>query len=137
MRGNQRYGGQVIRNAQALGAALTRRGLPIVAADSGFTLSHTVLMQVAEYGTGREVAQLLEEADVMASYTRLPRELGSEGVRLGTSEVTRLGADEDAMAAAAGIVADVVQEKTSPNAARESVHRWAGRLSGIRYAELG
>ena len=136
MSANKGYARQVVRNAQALGVGLSRHGLPIVAAASGFTVSHTVLMQVAEFGTGQDAARALEAADVMVSYTRLPAELGGQGIRLGTSEVTRLGADEDAIFAAADIIADIVQGKTISGSARDSVHRWTEQLAGIRYAEF-
>jgi glycine hydroxymethyltransferase len=136
MQANKGYARQVILNAQALGQRLSERGLRVVAAGQGFTQSHTILLQVAEYGTGKAVAGLLDEADIMTSYTSLPAALDKEGVRLGSAEVTRLGATEKDMVAAADIIADVVQRRTGPSAACEAVHTWAEHLPGLRFAEM-
>jgi glycine hydroxymethyltransferase len=136
MRAHPGYGCQVVRNAQALARGLTDHGLAVVGADHGYTRSHTVMASVAEHGRGRTIAALLEEADVMISYARLPAPLGTEGIRLGTSEVTRLGAVEADMEIAAEIVAGVVQGKVAPSVARDLVHAWAERLPGIRYSDL-
>ncbi|MCC7355466.1 MAG: serine hydroxymethyltransferase [Anaerolineae bacterium] len=136
MHANKGYARQIIRNAQTLGKSLSEQGLRVVAAHRGFTQSHTILLQVAEYGTGRSVAALLEEAEIMTSYASLPDALGKEGVRLGTAEVTRLGARETDMASAAEIIADVIQKRTSPTAARAAVRAWVDRLPGMAYADL-
>lgn len=133
---NRGYARQVVRNAQALARRLDDRGVPIVAAEHGFTQSHTVLIRTAPFGTGKYIAGLLEEADIMVSYARLPAELGAEGVRLGTSEVTRLGADERDMVAAADIIADIVLGGTAHTTASDSVHAWVEHIGEMRFAQL-
>lgn len=136
LKNNPGYAKQVIANAKSLACWLATRGVPVVAAGDGFTQSHTILIQTANYGKGREIAIILEQADIMTSYTKLPLELGTEGVRLGTSEVTRLGATEADMRAAADIIADVLLKKATSAKARSDVHAWAESLKGIRYADL-
>lgn len=136
MKNNPDYAKQVISNAQSLGKQLAARGIPIVGATNGFTQSHTILIQTANYGKGRQVAELLEQADIMTSYTKLPKELGVEGVRLGTSEVTRLGAKESDMRAAADIIADLLLQKTTSSETRSQVHDWSTCLKDPSYADL-
>jgi len=137
MRANPQYAQKVISNAQALGRRLHERGLPMVGAERGFSRSHTVLVRVSEVGTGRAVAAMLEEADIITSYTSLPSELGGEGVRLGTAEVTRRGAEEEDMADGADIIADVLAGSVDPASARAAVHAWAERFEGIHFCATG
>jgi len=134
MKNNPGYAQQVILNAQALGRGLHKRGLKVVASDQGYTQSHTLLVATAGYGTGREIAGKLEGADIMCSYTKLPESYGTEGIRMGTSEVTRLGAKEEDMDAAVNIILDVLNGAVEPEEARETVHAWAERLVEMQYA---
>jgi glycine hydroxymethyltransferase len=136
MRANRGYARQVIKNAQALAKRLNERGVPMVAADHGFTGSHTILVRTEALGTGKSIARLLEEADIMTSYAHLPPELGTEGVRLGSSEVTRLGAVEKDMVAAADIIADVLLRQIDVAVACDSVHNWTERLGEMQFARL-
>jgi len=136
MKNHPQYAHQVILNAQALGEGLHEGGLKVVASDRGYTRSHTVLVATSDYGSGRDIAKRLEEADIMCSYTKLPESYGTEGIRMGTSEVTRLGADERDMKEAADIIMDVLRGAVKPEKAREASHAWARRLSDIQYAAL-
>jgi glycine hydroxymethyltransferase len=136
MKNNPDYAKQIIANAKSLAGQLAARGVPVVAAAEGFTQSHTVLIQTVNYGKGKEIAAMLEQVDIMTSYTKLPLELGVEGVRLGTSEATRFGATEMDMRAAADIIADVLVGNITSTEARSHVHNWAKGLKDICYADL-
>jgi glycine hydroxymethyltransferase len=135
MRANRGYARQVIKNAQCLGKRLSERGLSVVGAACGFSQSHTIIIAVGSLGTGKSVSTLLEDSNIMTSYARLPAELGAEGVRLGTAEVTRHGANNEDMTSAADLIADVILGQLSPPEARDAVHAWAARLKGLHYAE--
>jgi glycine hydroxymethyltransferase len=128
------YGQKVISNAQSLGRGLAERGIPVIAPESNFTKSHTILIPTSAYGTGAEVARRLETADIMCSYTKLPDHYGTQGIRMGTSEVTRLGATETNMDEAAEIISKILLGEMVPTAAHDHVHAWAMRLPGIQYA---
>jgi glycine hydroxymethyltransferase len=136
MKSNPGYARQVIKNAQALGKRLFERGVPLVAAQHGFTRSHTILISTTLYGTGKDMAARLEEANIMSSYTKLPKECGTEGVRFGTAEITRRGAVEKDVIAAADIIADVLQAKIAPDKARGLVKVWAGRLEKMKFIKI-
>ncbi|MCA9987004.1 MAG: hypothetical protein KDE59_22000, partial [Anaerolineales bacterium] len=50
------YMAQIVKNSQALGQALADRGIPVLAADRGFTRSHQVIADVSAFGGGLDVA---------------------------------------------------------------------------------
>jgi glycine hydroxymethyltransferase len=106
------YGGdycdRTVANSNALCQALEDAGVECVSVDGEYTRSHTALLSVAPFGTGSEVAQRLEDAGIVCNSTLLPAAWGTEGVRLGTQEVTRLGAGPAFMANVGHLVADVI-----------------------------
>src|SRR6266516_5330993 len=55
------YMAQIVRNAKALGAALDRRGIPMLGAHKGYTATQQVIADVRQFGGGLEVAQHLEQ----------------------------------------------------------------------------
>src|SRR5947208_15731788 len=50
------YMAQIVRNAQALGAALARRGVPVLGEHKGYTSHHRVLGDDRRFGHGLGVA---------------------------------------------------------------------------------
>jgi glycine hydroxymethyltransferase len=111
----QVYMAQIVRNAQALGAALERRGVPVVGARRGYTRSHQVIADVSSFGGGLEVAQRLARANVITNKNLIPGDTPEmwdrpSGLRIGTIEVTRLGMGERHMDAIAGFMARVLVE---------------------------
>jgi glycine hydroxymethyltransferase len=99
---------RTVANARALGVALVARDIPVVEVGGRPTDSHTLLAKVAALGVGADLAVRLESAGIMTTHALLPDEHGREGLRLGSQEVTRQGADEATMAAAADLIADVI-----------------------------
>ncbi|MCB0214757.1 MAG: aminotransferase class I/II-fold pyridoxal phosphate-dependent enzyme, partial [Anaerolineae bacterium] len=53
------YMERIVRNAQALGAALEERGIPMLGAQKGFTRTHQVIADVRRFGGGLDVGHLL------------------------------------------------------------------------------
>lgn len=128
------YADQVIRNAQALGAALAARDVRVVAADRGYTASHTVLLATATIEEAGVLGRRLEEADIIVTAVRLPEELGGEGLRVGVAEITRRGAKEALMADVAEVLSDVLLGRRSPEGTRSRVHTIAGHLSDYHFS---
>ncbi len=88
------YAAKTIANAQALGAALHERGFDVLAADLGFTRSHTIAVRVEKEGGGESAARRLADAGIITNKNLLPGDKSPKhpgGVRLGTPEVTRVG----------------------------------------------
>ncbi|MFX1511662.1 MAG: serine hydroxymethyltransferase [Promethearchaeota archaeon] len=102
------YALQVIENAKVLAHSLYDRGFEVVAADRGFTESHTILIDIVKHqdsvGLGGDIEKLVEKANLIINRNMLPwdvfegrRYTNPGGIRLGTSEVTRLGMKKDEM----------------------------------------
>jgi len=89
------YSAQIIRNAQALAAAMTRRGYKIV---SGGTDNHLMLVDLrARFPelTGKVAQETLDRANITCNKNTVPFETRSpfqaSGLRLGTPAVTTRG----------------------------------------------
>jgi glycine hydroxymethyltransferase len=120
------YMAQIVRNAQALGAALTQRGISVLGAHKGYTRTHQVLADVQAFGGGMDVAQRLARANMVTNKNLLPRDTAQDwdrpsGLRLGTIEVTRLGMHEPEMAMIAEFMARVLVEQEPPDTVVEDV----------------
>ncbi|PHV70933.1 serine hydroxymethyltransferase [Sporanaerobium hydrogeniformans] len=90
------YQEQIIKNAQALSAALTNRGLRIV---SGGTDNHVMSLDVRNMNvTGKEAEHMLDEIGITCNKNTIPFDPASpfvtSGVRLGTPAVTTRGMKE-------------------------------------------
>jgi glycine hydroxymethyltransferase len=108
------YASQIIRNAQALGKHLDELGTPVEARDFGYTRSHTIAVNVAQWGGGVEVAKCLEESNIILNYNMLPGDQdprNPSGLRIGLSEMTRFGMDERAMGELAQLMHDAIRGK--------------------------
>src|SRR5579859_1022958 len=122
----QEYMAQIVRNAQALAAALDQRGIGVLARHKGYTTTHQVIADVRAQGGGLGVAQLLARANLITNKNLLPSD-GPEdwdrpsGLRLGTIEVTRLGMREPQMAQIADFIARVLIQKEAPESVMEDV----------------
>jgi glycine hydroxymethyltransferase len=114
------YAAQVVRNAQALAAALGARGFAIV---SGGTDTHLMLVDLRPKGlTGKEAQLLLDRAAITVNKNTIPGDPQSpfvtSGVRIGTAAVTTRGFTEAEMATVAGFIDDVLTQKDDATLAR-------------------
>mgnify|MGYP005843765849 FL=1 len=127
------YCDRIVANAQALGAALAAEGVPCVCVDGSYTGSHTLLACVSAFGSGENVAARLEDAGLIVTAAHLPACWGSEGVRIGLQEVTRLGATEADMPLLAGWFREAAAGARSTNEIARDAAAWAARLGPVRY----
>ncbi|TFH03116.1 MAG: serine hydroxymethyltransferase, partial [Candidatus Thorarchaeota archaeon] len=113
------YSKQIMKNAKALAQSLHERGWQVIAEHKGFTQSHVVLVDVTEtpMKDGRAVEENLENANMIINRNLLPwdKKRGRDyktpgGIRLGTSEMTRLGMKESEMDAIAEFMTRVVMK---------------------------
>jgi glycine hydroxymethyltransferase len=96
------YSRQTIANAKALGEKLYEMGFKVQAAEFGFTESHQLAIDVAEFGGGDEVARHLKDNQIILNMNLLPSEpleqvTNPAGIRLGVQEMTRFGMKEPEM----------------------------------------
>jgi glycine hydroxymethyltransferase len=120
------YMTRIVKNAQALGAALARHGIPMLGAHKGFTRTHQVIADVRAFGGGLEVAQRLARANIITNKNLIPTDRPEDwdhpsGLRIGTTEVTRLGMDLAEMETIADFIARVVIEGEMPERVRDEV----------------
>ena len=107
------YMAQIVANAQTLGAALQSRGIPMLGAHKGFTRTHQVIADVRSFGGGLAAAQRLAEANIITNKNLIPTDRGEDwdrpsGLRIGTTEVTRLGMGAAEMEVVADLMAAVL-----------------------------
>jgi glycine/serine hydroxymethyltransferase len=109
------YQNQVRANARAFAKALAEAGLKVEGDPAdGYTHTHQVIVRVRDHGTGEEVAQRLEESNIVCNYQALPDDesfINSSGIRLGVPEMTRFGMKEDNFGPLAQLMADVIVHK--------------------------
>ncbi|HEY5670526.1 MAG TPA: serine hydroxymethyltransferase [Anaerolineales bacterium] len=122
----QQYMTQIVRNGKALGAALHKRGIPVLGAHKGFTETQQVIADVGNFGGGLEVAQRLARANLIANKNLIPTDTPANwdrpsGLRMGTIEVTRLGMREAEMEQIADFIARLLVDKAAPEDILEDV----------------
>lgn len=108
------YAEQIVRNAQALGQSLDELGTPVEAREFGYTRSHMIAVNVAQWGGGVEVAKRLEANDIILNYNMLPGDSdprNPSGLRIGVPEMTRFGMKEQAMGELAQLMHDGIRGK--------------------------
>lgn len=120
------YMRQIVRNAQALGAALHQRGIPILGAHKGYTRTQQVIADVRQFGGGLEVARQLARANIITNKNLIPDDKPEDwdrpsGLRMGSIEVTRLGMREKDMETIADFMARILIEKAAPEDVMEDV----------------
>ena len=107
------YQAKVIANAKAFARALKDCGLD-VAGDpaTDFTETHQVVVDVG-YSRGPEIAKQLEANNIICNYQASPEEEGftaSGALRMGVSEMTRFGMEEDDFRALAALIHNVMMK---------------------------
>lgn len=134
------YAEQIVRNARALGQALYERGFNVLAEHKGFTKSHVLLIDITQQGDGGYIEEQLEKANIIVNRNLLPWDIREGrhfmhpgGLRLGTSEVTRLGMKENDMSEIADFVRRVVLDKESPEEVGEEVTEFREAFQTIHY----
>jgi glycine hydroxymethyltransferase len=129
----QEYAAQIVRNAQALGRYLDELGTPVEARDFGYTQSHMIAVNVAQWGSGVEVAKRLEENDIIVNYNMLPGDndpRNPSGLRIGVPEMTRFGMKEQTM----GELAQLIQDAIRGVDVRSAVNTLRSRYLEMQYA---
>src|SRR5690242_18476004 len=92
----QVYMAKIVRNTQALDAALAHRNIPVLAAHKGYTTTHQVIADVRQFGGGLEVAQRLARANIITNKNLIPADKPEDWdhpgeLRIGTTEINASG----------------------------------------------
>jgi len=111
------YAKQVIKNAKILGRTLYDLGFNVLCPEKDFTESHQVIVNVKEFGGGRNVAHILEENNIICNKMSLPIDTPQDatknpsGIRLGVQELTRIGMKENDMKTVAEFIKRAIKDK--------------------------
>ncbi len=112
------YAEQTIKNAKALAAELNNVGFKVLGEKRGYTESHQTVVNVLDFGDGGTIEADLEKANIIVNRQLIPGDLKANrhymhpgGIRLGTSEITRLGMKESEMKEIASLIKQVVVDK--------------------------
>jgi glycine hydroxymethyltransferase len=98
-------------------------------------------VDISEYGDGKSIEKDLERANIILNRNLLPYDIkmgrhfeAPGGIRLGTSECTRLGMRESEMAEIADLIARVVIKKEPPERVREDVIEFRKGFQRVHFA---
>jgi glycine hydroxymethyltransferase len=117
------YARQVVRNSQTMAAALSDYGFPVVCKNSGFTCSHQLIMDYGDYEKGREIAERLQQANIIADCV----------VRIGTCEVTRRGMREKEMLRIAELLKRTIIDGEGADSIKKDVAKLTGEFQKLAY----
>ena len=132
------YMAQIVKNSQALGRALERRGIKVIGARRGYSRTHQVIADVRSFGGGLVAAQTLARANVITNKNLIPGDSPEEwdrpsGLRIGTIEVTRLGLGESQMEDIAEFVSRVLVMKEPAERVGGDVAAYRARYQTLYY----
>jgi len=115
------YASQTIKNAKSLATELDDLGFKVLGEKMGYTNSHQTVVNVLDYGDGGKIEADLEKANIIVNRQLIPGDLKAKrnymspgGIRLGTSEITRLGMKESEMQQIASLIKQVIIDKKDP-----------------------
>jgi glycine hydroxymethyltransferase len=138
------YSGQIIKNAKALGKALYDKGINVLQKENDFTSSHQIVAEISNFektvGLGGDIERLLEKANIILNRNLLPWDItqgrhyqNPGGLRIGTSEVTRLGMKEREMDQIAEFMKEVLIDKKDPNSVKEEIKEFRKDFQEVKY----
>ncbi len=127
------YQKAVVENAKHFAKCLKAEGLDVAGDPANdYTETHQVIVSVG-YGSGPEVAERLEENNIIVNYQATPEEEGftaSGALRMGVSEMTRFGFGKEEFAKLAELMADCILRG---KAIREDVEKFRASYTRMHY----
>ena len=134
------YASQTIKNAKTLAAELSNIGFKVLGEKNSYTESHQTVVNVLDYGDGGKIEADLEKANIIVNRQLIPGDLKAKrhymhpgGIRLGTSEITRLGMKESEMKEVASMIKQVVIDKKEPNELTRKVAEFRKEFQKTKY----
>ena len=130
------YAAAMIEAAGRLAEELARAGLPVFSGGHGPTRSHQFALRAQRWGGGQHAARRLRRANLLSCGIGLPDapvEGDTNGLRIGTPELVRLGMKPTDMAELAALIASGLDEHVDPEAVAPQVTAWRKQFSGVHY----
>lgn len=136
----KQYAKDVIKNAKALADALSDAGFKVLGEKRGYTKSHQIAVNVLDYSDGGKVEADLEKANIIVNRQLIPGDIKAGrnyfhpgGIRLGVSELTRLGMKSAEMKEIAGYIKNIVIEKKDPKKLAAKVKSFRKDYQKVHY----
>jgi glycine hydroxymethyltransferase len=133
----KQYMGQTIKNAQALANALEKNGFDVCYKEKNFTASHQVLVNVANYEGGTNVAKKLEDANIIVNKNIILGDksgLNPSGIRIGVQEMTRLGMREKEMKQIANLFKQLLIDKVEISKVKKQVVAFRKKYQKVKFS---
>ena len=130
------YANQMILNAKALAQGLQENGLDVLFSDRGFTETHQVLLDVSQIGGGRICRDKLKRAGILSSCAPIPKDAGTtteSGIRIGSTEPTRLGMKPSEMSEISVFIRRALLEEQDPEKVRRQVVEFKGQFQKVHF----
>ncbi|NLU23591.1 MAG: glycine cleavage system aminomethyltransferase GcvT [Clostridiales bacterium] len=131
------YQAAIIENAKYFARCLKSQGLNVAGDPAiGYTETHQVIVSVG-YGIGAEIAERLEENNIIVNYQATPDEEGftaSGALRMGVSEMTRFGFGKEQFKELASLMADCILRNKDVSG---DVEKLRGQFTEMRYCFNG
>jgi len=134
------YANDVIKNAKALAEDLSDCGFTVLGEKRGFTQSHQIAVNVLDYSDGGKVEVDLEKANIIVNRQLIPGDIKAGrnyfhpgGIRLGVSEITRLGMKKSEMKEIASLIKNVIIEKKDPKKLVSKVKSFRKNFQKVHY----
>jgi glycine hydroxymethyltransferase len=134
------YAKQVIKNAKVLAECLSSYGFKVLGEKRGFTKSHQIAVNVLDYSDGGKVEADLEKANIIVNRQLIPGDIKAGrnyfhpgGIRLGVSEITRLGMKSSEMKDVALFIKEVVIDKKDPKKVLKNVKSFRKNFQKVHY----
>lgn len=134
------YASAVIKNAKSLADALNDMGFKVLGESKGFTKSHQIAVNVLDYSDGGKVEADLEKANIIVNRQLIPGDIKAGrnyfhpgGIRLGVSEITRLGMKKNEMEEIASLIKNIVIEKKDPKKVLSKVKSFRKNFQKVKF----
>ncbi len=134
------YAKQVIKNAKVLAEALSDCGFVVLGEKRGFTKSHQIAVNVLKFSDGGKVEAELEKANIIVNRQLIPGDIKAGrnyfhpgGIRLGVSEITRLGMKESEMKEIASFIKKVIIDKHEPKKIAAKIKSFRKNYQKVHY----
>lgn len=129
------YAERMISLSRKLAECLSQEGLPVFAANSGFTCSHQFAIEARAFGGGQAASKKLREAGFLACGIGLPADAvegDMNGLRIGTPELARWGMQVSDMPRLASLIARALRGNDDQAVAAE-VAEWRPRFDRVHF----
>ncbi|HSA76970.1 MAG TPA: serine hydroxymethyltransferase, partial [Nitrosarchaeum sp.] len=134
------YANQVIKNAKVFAESLNDAGFKVLGEKRGFTESHQIAVNVLDYSDGGKVEADLEKANIIVNRQLIPGDIKAGrnyfhpgGIRLGVSEITRLGMKQNEMKEIASYIKEVIIDKKDPKKILTKVKSFRKNYQKVHY----